>query len=103
KPLYVHSKCAQQNTVTLCENDGLFSSVLQASDFNFIACDAFEQPVRVQAKIRYNHAAQPATAEQISPNTVRVTFDEPQRAIAPGQACVLYDGDVVVGSGVIAC
>lgn len=101
KPLYVHSKCAKQNTVTLCENDGLFSSVLHAGDFNFIACDSFTQPVRLQAKIRYNHAAQPATAEQTAPGTVRVTFDEPQRAIAPGQACVLYDGEVVVGAGVI--
>ncbi|MCL2445819.1 MAG: tRNA 2-thiouridine(34) synthase MnmA [Oscillospiraceae bacterium] len=101
KPLYVHSKCAKQNTVTLCENDGLFSSVLHAGEFNFIACDGLEQPTRLQAKIRYNAAPQPAIAEQISPNTVLVTFDEPQRAIAPGQACVLYDGDVVVGSGVI--
>jgi len=101
QPLYVHSKCAEKNTVTLCGNDGLFSSFLHANEFNFIACDSLEQPARVQAKIRYNHAAQPVTAQQISPDTVCVTFDEPQRAIAPGQACVLYDGDIVVGAGVI--
>ena len=64
-----------------------------------ISCDSLEEPVRVQAKIRYRHPAQPATAWMTPDGTLHVEFDEPQRAITCGQAVVLYDGDVVVGGG----
>jgi len=100
-PLYVHCKDIKNNTVTLCEDDGLFSKSLDAADFNFISCEKITSPIRVKAKIRYNQTAQWATAAQTSPDTVRLEFDEPQRAIAKGQAAVLYDGDIVVGGGTI--
>ncbi|MCD8300806.1 MAG: tRNA 2-thiouridine(34) synthase MnmA, partial [Clostridiales bacterium] len=58
-----------------------------------------EAPIRVKAKIRNRHKEQWATAEQVGDDRIRVTFDEPQRAITPGQAVVLYDGDTVVGGG----
>ena len=51
--------------------------------------------------IRYNQKEQPATVTQLDKDTIRVVFDEPQRAITPGQAVVLYDGDVVIGGGTI--
>jgi tRNA-specific 2-thiouridylase len=101
KPLYVHSKNTENNTVTLCEDDGLFSKSLDVSDFNWIACEKINSPIRVKTKIRYNQREQWATAAQTSPDTVHIEFDEPQRAIAKGQAAVLYDGDVVVGGGTI--
>lgn len=100
-PLYVKSKNVADNTVTLCENEGLFTKSLEAGDFNWIAYEKAENPLRVKAKVRYNQTEQWATAEQISENTVRLEFDEPQRAIAKGQAAVLYDGDTVIGGGTI--
>ena len=57
--------------------------------------------MRVKAKIRYNQKEQPAIVEQIGDDRIKVTFDEPQRAITKGQSVVLYDGDIVVGGGII--
>jgi tRNA-specific 2-thiouridylase len=57
--------------------------------------------VRVLAKTRYRQKEQPATAHPNPDGSVTVIFDEPIRAITPGQACVLYDGDTVLGGGVI--
>ena len=102
EPLYVCSKNPADNTVTLCESSGLFAKSLEAVDFNWIAYDRLDKPIRVKAKVRYKQAGQWAMAEQISPETVRVEFDEPQRALAPGQAVVLYEGDVVAGGGTIS-
>ena len=101
KPMYVCSKNASDNTVTLCENDGLFTKSFDAADFNWIAYEKIDNSIRVKAKVRYGQTEQWATATQISKGTVRVEFDEPQRAIAKGQAAVLYDGDAVVGGGTI--
>lgn len=100
-PMYVHSKSVEDNTVTLCGNDSLFTKSLNAINFNWIAYDKADTPIRVKAKVRYKQTEQWATAEQISHDTVYIEFDEPQRAIAKGQAVVLYDGDVVVGGGTI--
>ena len=100
-PLYVKSKNTRDNTITLCENGGLFEKSLQAADFNWIACESPHRPVRVKAKIRYAQAEQWATAVPISDNAVHIEFDEPQRAITKGQAVALYDGDVVLGGGTI--
>jgi tRNA-uridine 2-sulfurtransferase len=101
RPLYVHTKNVRENTVTLCERDGLFDKTLYASGFNWIACEKINSPIRVKAKIRYNQTEQWSTVTQTSHDTVRIEFDETQWAIAKGQAAVLYDGDVVVGGGTI--
>jgi tRNA-specific 2-thiouridylase len=101
KPMYVRSKNAEDNTVTLCEDNELFSKGFDAADFNRIALDKINGPIRVKTKIRYNQKEQWSTAEQTSPDTVHIEFDEPQSAITRGQAAVLYDGDVVVGGGTI--
>ena len=69
-------------------------------DCNWIAVQTLTAPMRVQAKIRYGQKAQPATLFPDENGTV-IEFDEPQRAISPGQATVWYDGDVVVGGGTI--
>ncbi|MCL2002661.1 MAG: tRNA 2-thiouridine(34) synthase MnmA [Oscillospiraceae bacterium] len=100
-PLYVLSKDTAANTVTLGGDGELYTKTLEASEFNWIAGDKPDAPVRVKAKVRYKHAEQWATAEQVGEDRVRVVFDEPQRAIAKGQAAVLYDGDTVVGGGTI--
>ena len=100
-PLYVCCKDVETNTVTLSDNDGLFTKPLTAKDFNWIAYDTPPATLRVKAKVRYKQAEQWATAHTIDDNTVHIEFDEPQRAIAKGQAVVLYDGDTVVGGGTI--
>lgn len=102
QPMYVKSINPVENTVMLCENDELFSTSLDAVDFNWISCDGIESPIRVKAKIRYNHKEDFATVTQTSDSSVHVEFDNPQRAIAKGQAVVLYDGNTVVGGGTIA-
>lgn len=101
EPLYVQDIRPEDNTVVLSPRDGLFSRELYAADFNWILGHAPEKPLRVQARIRYRHAAQPAVAVAGPDGTVRVTFDEPQRAITRGQSVVLYDGDEVLGGGII--
>lgn len=100
-PLYVCEKRAGDNTVVLGSNDELFATELDAGNFQWIAYDAAPERLRVRAKIRYRQQEQPATVTPNADGTVHVSFDEPQRAIARGQAVVLYDGDVVVGGGTI--
>lgn len=101
EPLYVRAKNAADNTVALCPENGLYSKTLTASRANIIAVGKLDRPMRLRAKIRYRAAEQPATVEQLSEDKLRIEFDEPQRAVTPGQSVVLYDGDYVVGGGVI--
>jgi len=100
-PLFVLSINPQENTVTLGKSEALFTNTLQAHDINLIPVDKLNASLRVQAKIRYSHAPQPATVYQTAEDTLHVEFDTPQRAITPGQAVVLYDGDIVIGGGTI--
>ena len=89
------------NTVTLGTEEKLFSRSLTASSFNWISGEAPEGAIRCEAKIRYRHREQPASALALPDGRVSVTFDGPQRAITPGQSVVLYDGDEVLGGGII--
>ena len=75
---------------------------LLATGVNFIASAPPETPLHVTAKIRHNHEPAPATVRMVDRDTVEVVFQEPQRAITPGQSVVWYQGDCVVGGGVIA-
>jgi len=101
KPTYVCKKDPKTNTVMLGDNDQLFSRELTADKINLIATDRLDAPIRVQAKVRYSARPAWATVEQTEPDSLRLVFDEPQRAICPGQSVVLYDGDVVIGGGII--
>ncbi|MDP4132593.1 MAG: tRNA 2-thiouridine(34) synthase MnmA [Bacillota bacterium] len=101
EPLYVCEKRLETNEVVLGRNEELFSKELDANDFNWIAVDGLNDAIHVKAKIRYRQEEQPATVFPTGENSVHIEFDAPQRAIAKGQAVVLYDGDVVVGGGTI--
>ncbi len=101
KPVYVCGKDMEKNTVTVGPNEALFHTGLLADDWNWIAFPALTEPRQVLAKARYRHPEQPATVYPMENGTVRVVFDEPQRALTPGQAVVLYDGDLVLGGGTI--
>lgn len=100
-PLYVSAKSKDDNTVTLSPEAGLYSKTLIAGNINLIACDRLEGPLCVSVKTRYMQKAAAAVAEQTADDLLRVEFDEPQRAVTPGQAAVLYDGVYVVGGGTI--
>ena len=100
-PLYVKRIDARKNRVVLSGNDALFSRELTANDFNWIACDTPPRELRATARVRYHQREQAATVTVLSDGRVRLVFDEPQRAITPGQAVVLYDGDTVLGGGTI--
>lgn len=101
EPIYVVKINAQNNTVVLGDESALFGTVAEVTDFNWISGEPPEKPIRCKAKTRYRQTEQPATASVNPDGTVTVIFDKPIRAITPGQACVLYDGDIVLGGGVI--
>ncbi len=120
-PLYVININGAEGKVTVGGNDDLLSRTLIARDVNWIAFDDLREELairssnelgpqppsaarglRVHAKIRHRHEPAPAVLEPMANGEVRVTFDDPQRAITPGQAVVFYDGDLVVGGGWIA-
>jgi len=101
-PLYVININGAKGQVTVGGNDDLLSNKLVARDLNWIAIDTLREPMRVSAKIRHRHEPASATIEGAANGETLVTFDQPQRAITPGQAVVFYDGDVVVGGGWIA-
>ena len=99
--LYVCDICPAHNTVCLCHRDELFQPSAKAVDFHWINGVPAQKKFSCQVKIRYNQKEQPATVEVIQPDEVRIIFDQPQRAITPGQAAVLYDGDIVLGGGIL--
>ena len=100
-PVYVCAKDMASNTVTVGFNDALFHAALRAKDWFFFPFDTLAEPMQVKAKTRSRMIEQPATVYPEADGFCRVVFDEPQRAITPGQAVVLYDGDLVVGGGTI--
>jgi tRNA-specific 2-thiouridylase len=101
-PIFVGKKDAENNTVTLCSDRELYSTELFATDVNLLSYDKIENGTRLLAKIRYRHTPAPATVSMTSDGRLHVVFDEPQRAICSGQSVVLYNGDIVVGGGIIA-
>ena len=101
QPVYVCAKDMQANTVTVGPNEALFHTTLLAKDWFFFPFDSLAEPIRVKAKTRSRMIEQPATVYPEENGYCRVVFDEPQRALTPGQAVVLYDGDLVVGGGTI--
>jgi tRNA-specific 2-thiouridylase len=101
-PLYVININGQEGKVTVGGSGELLSRTLIAHKLNWIAIDGLHEPLCVTAKIRHRHEPAPAVLENAANGEVRVTFDQPQRAITPGQAVVFYDCDVVVGGGWIA-
>ncbi len=101
KPMYVVAIDVKNNRVVLGEEEEVYSDTLIASDVNFISIDRLEGEMRVKAKIRYNASEADAVISPVDNGRVKVVFDSPQRAITPGQSVVFYDGDIVVGGGVI--
>ena len=101
EPVYVTGKDMAAGTVTVGPNEALFSRELWAKDWVFFPFEELKEPMAVTAKIRHSQFDQPATVYPEENGLARVVFDEPQRAISPGQAVVLYRGDTVIGGGTI--
>ena len=101
EPVYVCGKDMWANTVTVGPNEALFHKKLVADGWVWFPFASPSAPIRVYAKARSRMTEQPATVYPMDNGFARVVFDEPQRAMTPGQAVVLYDGDIVVGGGTI--
>lgn len=99
KPLYVVSINAESNRVTVGPAEELLSREFTAAGVNWISFDEPSTPVRADVRVRYRHTAAPATITALPAARAQIVFDEPQRAITPGQATVFYRGDEVVGGG----
>lgn len=101
KPMFVTKIDPVTNDITLGEKGTEFSDMLTADSLNFIPFDELKEPIRVLAKVRYSAKPAACTVIPTAEDTVRVEFDEPQRAVTPGQAVVFYDEnyDVVIGGG----
>ena len=101
KHIFVIEKNAINNTVTLADEDRLFKNKVVIRNINLIPFDKIEGRIRVEAKIRYSQSQSPAYAEQTGEDEITLTFDTPQRAPARGQSAVMYNGDTVIGGGII--
>ena len=91
----------ETNTVTVGPNEALFHRTLLATDWSWFPVDGLTKPLRCTAKARYRMPEQPATAYPEENGSVRLVFDEPQRALTPGQTVTLYAGEAVIGGGCI--
>ena len=100
EPLFVFRKDAETNTLVVGTDSETRAATVRANDVNLISAASIDEPLRVTAKTHYRMKAQPGWA-RIEDHMLVMEFDEPQRAAAPGQALVLYDGDTVVGGGTI--
>jgi len=99
KPLYVIELDAARNRVVVGDDSALERERFEVERCNWIAFDEPPEEMTVSAKIRYNHPGTSATIRTLPGGGASVTLHQPQRAITPGQACVFYDGDLVVGGG----
>ena len=101
QPMFVKSKDAATRRVVLTTNDRLFDRKVTVEQVNLIALPRLDTPIRCEVKIRYNHKGAPATLIPTGERSAEIFFDEPQRAPADGQSAVFYDGDTVIGGGLI--
>jgi tRNA-uridine 2-sulfurtransferase len=99
KPFYVISIDGKKNKIIIGEDKELYTDMLVAAKANWISGRAPENGMRIKARIRYRHAESGAVLFPLDKGKVRVKFDEPQRAVTPGQAAVFYDGETVLGGG----
>jgi tRNA-specific 2-thiouridylase len=98
-PVYVIDIDPATNRVTVGDKEALLKRELRATQINLLSDRVRSAPMRCSAKIRYNSIPRPAVATMSGPDELTVCFDEPQSAITPGQAVVLFDNDVVLGGG----
>jgi tRNA-uridine 2-sulfurtransferase len=99
EPLYVIATEPATRRVIVGGNDALLRPSMRVKDVNWISIAAPSEPVRAEIKIRNKHLAAPATVRPVDATTVEVSFNDPQRAVTPGQGAVFYSGELVLGGG----
>jgi len=101
EPLYVVKLDMAKNQVVVGNNQAVFADSLIAEKMNWLAFDELKEPIKVNARIRYGAREGMGVVAPLDNGRVKVTFDKPQRAVTPGQSVVFYNGDQVVGGGII--
>jgi tRNA-specific 2-thiouridylase len=99
EPLYVIATDPKTQTVTVGSNEALLRPTLIARDINWLSWEGLAAPARAHVRIRNRHVPAPATLYPMADGRVEVRFDEPQRAVTPGQGAVFYSSDLVAGGG----
>ena len=101
KPMYVVDLVPERNLVVIGEKHHLLADGLEATGLNLMKYARLEEPLRAHVKIRYNDRGAPGTVYQTGADTIRIEFDEPRRAVTPGQSVVFYQDDAVIGGAFI--
>ncbi len=101
KPVFVSKIDVGNNVIVVDDEGGLYKKEFIAKEINLMKYEKLEKPVKSNVKIRYKDSGAPATIEQIDDSHVKVIFDEPKKSITPGQSAVFYEGDDVIGGGII--
>ena len=102
KRLYVSKIDANNNVVFVDEEESLYNSEFVTKEINLMLMEKIEKPIKAKVKIRYNDIGHEAVIEQTDTDKIRVVFEQPQKAITPGQSAVFYEGDDVIGGGIIS-
>ena len=100
-PVFVTQICPKTGDVVIGENEDVFSNTLICDKVNFMGMENLDEPRKVVAKIRYAHKGEVCLLEKINETQIRCTFENPVRAVTPGQAVVFYEQDYVLGGGTI--
>jgi len=101
KRTYVIEINSHQNVITLGDDKDLYKDKLFVKDLSFISGDKLSDSIKAEVKIRYNSKKSPAIISPYSEGKVLINFEKPQRAITPGQSAVFYQGDTILGGGII--
>ena len=101
KPMFVTKIDAENNQVILGESGSEYSSFLIAGSVNFIPFEKLTEPIFAQCKVRYGNKYYGGTISPYGEDKIRIDFETPARAVTPGQSVVFYDGDIVIGGGII--
>jgi Predicted tRNA(5-methylaminomethyl-2-thiouridylate) methyltransferase, contains the PP-loop ATPase domain len=101
QPVFVLELRPETNEVVIGNANEVFSDRLTARNLNFMAIEDLDVELQVEAKIRYSHKGAKCVIKKTAEDEIQCIFEEPQRAITPGQAVVFYQGDYVVGGGTI--
>jgi tRNA-uridine 2-sulfurtransferase len=101
KPVFVSRIDSEANVIYVDDEENLYNTSFTCNEINLQKISSMDSPVKAKVKIRYKDNGAMATIEQLNEDEIKVTFDEPKKSITPGQSAVFYDGDDVLGGGII--